>query len=66
MQDRDDIRAQAVARLDGAVQQRARCSNRYESARGSSEELPAFTALEAAEEQFAAREAWLKWIDRDY
>jgi hypothetical protein len=34
--------------------------------RGSSNELPAFTQLEAAEEQFAAREAWLKWIDRGY
>jgi len=66
MQDRDDVRAQAVARLDGARRQRASCSDRYESARGSSEELPAFTALEAAEEQFTAREAWLEWIDRDY
>ena len=66
MQDRDDNRAQALARLDGARRRRAECSQMYESARGSSEELPAFTALEAAEEQFAAREAWLKWIDRDY
>jgi hypothetical protein len=66
MEDRDEARGQAVARLDGARQERARCSNRYETARGSSEELPAFTALEAAQEQFAAREAWLQWIDRDY
>ena len=41
-------------------------SRRYASVRGSFEELPALTALEAAEDQFAAREAWLKWIDRDY
>jgi hypothetical protein len=66
MQDREDIRAQALGRLDGARSERARCSDRYESARGSYEELPALTELEAAEEQFAAREAWLKWIDRDY
>ena len=66
MQDRDDARAEAVARLDGARRHRAECSDRYETARGSFEELPAFTALEAAEEQMAAREAWLKWIDRDY
>ena len=44
----------------------AKCSRRYASVRGSFEELPALTALEAAEDQFAAREAWLKWIDRDY
>ena len=55
-----------MARLDGARRRRANCSDRYESVRGSFEELPAFTALEAAEEQMAAREAWLKWIDRDY
>jgi hypothetical protein len=66
MQDRDDTRAEAVARLGGARRQRASCADCYESARGSLEELPAFTALEAAEEQMAAREAWLKWIDRDY
>jgi hypothetical protein len=66
MQDRDEARGQAVARLDGARRERARCSHRYETARGSSQELPAFTALEAAEEQLAARQAWLQWIDRDY
>jgi hypothetical protein len=66
MQDRDDSRTGAVERLRGARERRARCSERYESARGSSAELPAFTELRAAEEQFAAREAWLKWIDRDY
>ena len=66
MRDRDDSRAEAVERLHGARERRARCSERYESARGSSKELPAFTELRAAEEQFAAREAWLKWIDADY
>lgn len=66
MQDRDDSRAEAVARLHGARERRASCSERYQSARGSSDELPAFTELQAAEEQFAAREAWVKWIDRDY
>jgi hypothetical protein len=66
MQDRDESRAQAVEQLHGARERHASCSERYESARGSSEELPAFTELAAAEEQFAAREAWLKWIDRDY
>jgi hypothetical protein len=66
MRDLKDSRAHAVERLEGARERRARCSHQFESARGSSKELPAFTELEAAEEQFAAREAWLKWIDRDY
>jgi hypothetical protein len=66
MQGSDEGRDQAVARLHGARQHRARCSDQYQAARGSSNELPAFTQLEAAEEQFAAREAWLKWIDRGY
>jgi hypothetical protein len=66
MRDRDDSRVLAVERLHGARERRASCSERYESARGSTEELPAFAELAAAEEQFAAREAWLKWIDRDY
>jgi hypothetical protein len=66
MRDHDGSRAQAIERLEGAREQRARRSEQYEAAAGSSQELPAFTELRAADEQFAAREAWLKWIDRDY
>ena len=66
MPDREDSRIHAVERLDGARDRRARCSERYESARGSADELPAFTELQAADDQFAAREAWLQWIDRGY
>jgi hypothetical protein len=66
MHDKENSRADAVERLHGARERRTRCSERYESVRGSSQELPAFTELQAAEEQFAAREAWLKWLDRDY
>jgi hypothetical protein len=66
MEQHDDSRVQAIERLKTAREQRASCSQQYESARGSARELPAFTELEAAEERFAACEAWLKWIDRDY
>ena len=66
MQDRNDNRAEAADRLRGARDQYARRSEQYEAAAGSSRELSALTELKAAEEQFAAREAWLKWIDRDY
>ena len=51
----------AAERFDAARDDRNRRSEEYEAARGSSTELPAFTELQAAEEQFAAREAWLKW-----
>jgi hypothetical protein len=66
MREHNDSRAHAVEQLQSAREQRAGRSERYEAAVGSSEELPAFTALLAADEQFAAREAWVKWIDRDY
>ena len=66
MRDRNENRAQAVDRLRGARERRAARSEQYEAAAGSSGELSALTELEAAEDQFAAREAWLKWIDRDY
>jgi len=66
MPDREENRPRAVERLQGARERREDLSERYESARGSSEELGAFTKLTAAEETFAAREAWLKWIDRGY
>ena len=66
MAERDTSREEAVERLDNARRQRADCSDEYESARGSVQELTAFTELQAAEDQFAAREAWVKWIERDY
>ena len=66
MEDHRNTRAHAVERLHTAREHRASCSQQHDSARGSIRELPASTELAAAEEQCAAREAWLKWIDRDY
>ena len=59
-------RPNAVERLQTARQERDRRAEQYDAASGSSEELPAFTELRAAQEQFAAREAWLKWTEREY
>ena len=53
----------ASERFDAAREDRDRRAEQYESAKGSSAELPAFTELKAAEEQFAAREAWRKWTE---
>jgi hypothetical protein len=66
MDDQHDNRVVAVERLDRARDQRATAAREFEAADGSARELPAFAKLEDAEEQFAAREAWLKWIDGGY
>ena len=64
----DDSRSRdhAVERLQTARERRDRSSNQYDAARESPGELRAFTELQAAIDQFAAREAWLAWVDRDY
>jgi hypothetical protein len=57
----------AVERFQAARAERDRRAGLYEAASGSpSRELSALTELQAAEEQLAAREAWLKWTERDY
>jgi uncharacterized protein YqfB (UPF0267 family) len=66
MDTRSESHSVAAERLNVAREERDRRAGEYDSASGSPDELPAFTELRAAEEQFAAREAWLKWIDRDY
>jgi hypothetical protein len=66
MDDQDQGREVAVERLQSARQQRDRQIREYDAARGSPGELAAYTQLHAAVDQFAAREAWLAWLDRDY
>jgi hypothetical protein len=61
-----ETHAGAVERFEAARAERDRRAEQYDAASGSPKELPAFTELKAAEEQFAAREAWLKWVERDY
>ena len=62
MTERREDRA-AVERFDAAREHRDRRAHAYESARGSSAELAAFTELKAAEQQLAAREAWRQWTN---
>jgi hypothetical protein len=65
--DKSKSYSDAVARFRAAREERDRRAGLYEAASGSpSSELTAFTELRAAEEQLAAREAWLKWTERDY
>jgi hypothetical protein len=56
----------AVARLHVARERRDQQTGRYEVARGSPAELAAYAELQEAVDQFAAREAWLAWLDRGY
>jgi hypothetical protein len=64
--DQDQGREVAVARLHSARQRRDRHVRQYDDARGSPSELAAYAELQAALDQFAAREAWLAWLDRGY
>lgn len=53
----------AVDRLRGAREERDRRAAEYDAARGSPGELSAYTELQAAEQQLAARKAWLSWAE---
>jgi hypothetical protein len=66
MTEKREDHAGAVERFEAAREERDRRVEHYDSASGSSGEMSAFTELKAAEDQFAAREAWLKWTERDY
>ena len=66
MTDHSTSRDHAVDRLHAARERRDRHFARYDAARGSPGELSAFTELQAAEEQFAAHETWLAWVDSDF
>ena len=64
MKDQDEGREVAVERLQSA--RRNRHVPQYDAARGSPHELAGYTQLQAAVEQFAAREAWHPWPDGGY
>jgi hypothetical protein len=50
-------------RFQAAHEERDRRAAQHDAASGPSEELAAFTELQAAEQQLAARRAWLSWAD---
>lgn len=66
MEKRRETRIDAVERLETAREEQARRGEQLDAASGSTEELPARAMLRAADDQFAAREAWLRWTERDY
>ncbi len=66
MTDDSASREHDVHRLQTAREHRDRRLHQYDEARGTPAELRAFAELQAALDQFAAREAWLAWGDRGY
>ena len=61
-----DVHARAIARLDAAIEDRERSSKERDAAQGGPDDRTAAIALAAANEQLAAREAWVKYIEQGY
>ena len=61
-----DVHARAIERLDLAVDDRERSSEESNAAQRGPDERTAAVALAAANEQVAAREAWVKYIEHRY
>jgi hypothetical protein len=62
----DDVHARAIERLDVAVDDLQRLSEESDAAQGHFEKRTAAVALAAANEQLAAREAWVKYIEHGH
>ena len=60
-------RANAIERVDQASAERSRLRDEHDGAKGTSGELQADVRLRAANDEVAARERWLQWVeDGDY
>lgn len=57
------MHARAIARLDAAIEDRERSSKERDAAQGGPDDRTAAIALAAANEQMAAREAWVKYVE---
>ena len=58
-----DTHAQALERLDTASTERSRLRDENERARGTPRELQADVSLQAANDDVAARQRWLQWLE---
>jgi hypothetical protein len=57
---------EALSRLDAAREDRRRRGEVHRDAHGTDRVREAADGLAAADEQVAAREAWVKWVERGY
>ena len=60
------MHARAIERLEVAVDDRERSSKERDAAHGRPDQRTAAVALAAANEQVAAREAWVKYVEHGY
>jgi hypothetical protein len=56
----------AIRRLDVAREERRRRGEDRRAAQGTGRERDADRGVAAADERVAAREAWVKWVERGY
>ena len=56
----------AERRLGTALAEQHRSSDRYDAAIGRADRLLAEVALRAADQEVAARDAWLRWVDYEH
>jgi hypothetical protein len=62
-----DTLAGARHRVDAASRERSRLRDEHTDAKGTSRELQTHASLQAASDEVAARERWLRWVEeRDY
>jgi hypothetical protein len=61
-----DVHARAIERLDVAVDDLEHASEESDAAQGRFDKRTAGVALATANEQVAAREAWVKYIEHGY
>jgi hypothetical protein len=61
----DNEHDRAERRLGAALAEQHRSSDRYDAAVGRSARLLAAVALHAADQEVAARDAWLRWAEDD-
>jgi hypothetical protein len=61
-----DGHKEAIRRLDAAKEDRRRRSEHHQTAHGTDHERGAAAGVAAADERVAAREAWVKWVERGY
>ena len=65
MAELDQEHDRAERRLGAALAEQLRSSDRYEAAVDRSARLHAAIGLHAADQEVAARDAWLSWVDDD-
>jgi hypothetical protein len=58
-----DERVGAIHRLEAAATEQARLRDRHEAAKGTTREQEASVLVIGADDQVAARERWLEWVE---